>query len=60
MTGFNDYHGTYGQKIDVTVVDMLNLRNQAEKRIYELLGQKFHVAGITLACVLSANESAGS
>ncbi|MBZ9952876.1 SNF2-related protein [Mesorhizobium sp. BR1-1-15] len=31
----------YGQKIDVTVVNMLNRKNQAEQRIYELLDQKF-------------------
>lgn len=31
----------YGQKIDVTVVNMLNLKNQAEKRIHELLALKF-------------------
>ncbi len=33
----------YGQKIDVTVVNMLNLRNQAEKRIHELLSTKFNL-----------------
>jgi len=33
----------YGQKIDVTVVNMLNLKNQAEKRIHELLSSKFHL-----------------
>ncbi|MET3614758.1 superfamily II DNA or RNA helicase [Rhizobium aquaticum] len=31
----------YGQKIDVTVVNMLNRKNHAEKRIYELLSKKF-------------------
>tara|TARA_R110002049_G_scaffold199351_1_gene369459 strand:- start:11952 stop:14837 length:2886 start_codon:yes stop_codon:yes gene_type:complete len=31
----------YGQKIDVTVVNMLNLSNAAEKRIHELLDEKF-------------------
>src|ERR1700730_10238094 len=31
----------YGQKIDVTVVNFLNLKNLAEKRVYELLDQKF-------------------
>ncbi|WP_210265222.1 SNF2-related protein [Ensifer canadensis] len=31
----------YGQKIDVTVVNMLNLKNQAEFRIHELLRNKF-------------------
>lgn len=33
----------YGQKIDVTVVNMLNRKNQAEKRIYELLSSKFRL-----------------
>lgn len=33
----------YGQKIDVTVVNMLNRKNQAEKRIYELLRAKFQL-----------------
>lgn len=33
----------YGQKIDVTVVNMLNRKNQAEKRIYELLSNKFRL-----------------
>jgi superfamily II DNA or RNA helicase len=33
----------YGQLIDVTVVNMLNLKNQTEQRIHELLGQKFHL-----------------
>src|SRR6202035_2189801 len=31
----------YGQKIDVTVVNFLNLRNRAEQRVYELLSEKF-------------------
>jgi ERCC4-related helicase len=33
----------YGQKIDVTVVNMLNLKNQTEQRIHELLSEKFHL-----------------
>ena len=33
----------YGQKIDVTVVNMLNLRNKAEKRVHDLLDQKFQL-----------------
>jgi superfamily II DNA or RNA helicase len=33
----------YGQKIDVTVVNMLNRRNKAEQRVYELLDQKFNL-----------------
>lgn len=31
----------YGQKIDVTVVNMLNRKNHTEARIYELLNEKF-------------------
>lgn len=31
----------YGQKIDVMVVNLLNRKNQAEKRVYELLDKKF-------------------
>jgi hypothetical protein len=31
----------YGQKIDVTVVNLLNLKNQAEIRVHQLLEQKF-------------------
>jgi superfamily II DNA or RNA helicase len=33
----------YGQKIDVTVVNMLNLRNRAEQRVHQLLDQKFRL-----------------
>jgi ERCC4-related helicase len=33
----------YGQKIDVTVVNLLNLRNQAEVRVHQLLDQKFRL-----------------
>jgi ERCC4-related helicase len=33
----------YGQLIDVTVVNMLNLKNQTEQRIHDLLAQKFHL-----------------
>lgn len=33
----------YGQKVDVTVVNMLNLSNAAERRIYELLDEKFRL-----------------
>ncbi|HEY8596497.1 MAG TPA: SNF2-related protein [Devosiaceae bacterium] len=33
----------YGQKIDVTVVNMLNRKNMAEARIYELLREKFQL-----------------
>lgn len=31
----------YGQKIDVTVVNFLNLKNHAEQRIHQLLDEKF-------------------
>jgi superfamily II DNA or RNA helicase len=31
----------YGQKIDVTVVNLLNTKNRAEERVFELLEQKF-------------------
>lgn len=33
----------YGQKIDVTVVNMLNRKNRAEERIYQLLDEKFRL-----------------
>lgn len=33
----------YGQLVDVTVVNMLNMKNRAEARIYELLEQKLHL-----------------
>ncbi len=33
----------FGQKIDVTVVNLLNLKNRAEERIHELLNSKFHL-----------------
>jgi superfamily II DNA or RNA helicase len=33
----------YGQKIDVTVVNFLNLKNRAEQRVYDLLSEKFHL-----------------
>jgi superfamily II DNA or RNA helicase len=33
----------YGQKIDVTVVNFLNLKNRAEERVFELLDQKFRL-----------------
>ncbi|MEX0642702.1 MAG: SNF2-related protein [Pirellulales bacterium] len=31
----------YGQKHDVVVVNFVNLRNEADKRVYELLSEKF-------------------
>lgn len=33
----------YGQKIDVTVVNLLNTKNHAEERVFQLLEQKFHL-----------------
>ena len=33
----------YGQKIDVTVVNFLNLKNHAEARVHQLLDQKFNL-----------------
>lgn len=33
----------YGQAIDVTVVNMLNLKNRAEHRIHQLLNEKLHL-----------------
>ena len=33
----------YGQKHDVVVVNFLNLRNDADKRVYELLSEKFRL-----------------
>jgi superfamily II DNA/RNA helicase len=33
----------FGQKIDVTVVNLLNLKNRAEERIHELLRSKFQL-----------------
>lgn len=50
----------YGQMIDVTVVNMLNRRNKAERRVYELLDQKFKLfSGVFGASdgVLGAIES---
>lgn len=37
----------YGQKIDVTVVNFLNLKNRAEQRVFDLLNEKFKLfAGV--------------
>lgn len=33
----------YGQKVDVTIVNMLNLKNRAEARIHQLLETKLHL-----------------
>lgn len=33
----------YGQKNDVVVVNFLNIKNEADKRVYELLDQKFQL-----------------
>jgi ERCC4-related helicase len=35
----------YGQKIDVMVINLLNLKNRAEERVFELLENKFHLFG---------------
>ncbi|MCG2740638.1 MAG: SNF2-related protein [Syntrophaceae bacterium] len=33
----------YGQKHDVVVINFLNERNEADRRVYELLNEKFHL-----------------
>lgn len=33
----------YGQRHDVTVINFLNERNEADQRVYELLNEKFHL-----------------
>ena len=33
----------YGQKIDVMVVNLLDLKNRAEERVFQLLNDKFHL-----------------
>lgn len=33
----------YGQKHDVVVVNFLNRKNEADRRVYELLAEKFHL-----------------
>lgn len=33
----------YGQKLDVTVVNFLNLKNHAERRVHQLLDEKFNL-----------------
>ena len=33
----------YGQKTDVLVVNFLNRKNEADKRVFELLDQKFNL-----------------
>ncbi len=33
----------YGQKHDVVVVNFLNRKNEADRRVYELLSEKFHL-----------------
>lgn len=50
----------YGQKIDVTVINFINLENRAEARVFELLEQKFNLfSGVFGASdeVLGAIES---
>jgi len=33
----------YGQKFDVVVINFLNQRNEADRRVLELLSEKFHL-----------------
>jgi superfamily II DNA/RNA helicase len=33
----------YGQRFDVVVINFLNKRNEADRRVLELLGEKFHL-----------------
>lgn len=33
----------YGQKFDVIVINFLNIKNAADKRVYEILSNKFHL-----------------
>jgi len=33
----------YGQRFDVVVINFLNKRNAVDRRVYELLGEKFHL-----------------
>jgi superfamily II DNA or RNA helicase len=33
----------YGQKIDVAVLNFINMGNRAERRVYQLLNEKFHL-----------------
>jgi superfamily II DNA or RNA helicase len=50
----------YGQKIDVLVVNLLNLKNRAEERVFELLESKFKLFGGVFGAsdeVLGAIES---
>jgi len=50
----------YGQAIDVLVVNLLNLRNRAEERVFELLDSKFKLFGGVFGAsdeVLGAIES---
>lgn len=50
----------YGQKHDVVVVNFINQENQAEKRIYELLSQKFNLFDGVFGCsdeILGSLES---
>ena len=52
----------YGQKFDVVVVNFLNKNNAADKRVYELLAEKFRLfSGVFGASdeVLEAVESGG-
>jgi ERCC4-related helicase len=50
----------YGQKIDVMVINLLNTKNRAEERVFELLDEKFKLFGGVFGAsdeVLGAIES---
>ena len=47
----------YGQLVDVTVVNMLNMKNRAEARIHELLEQKLYTC--LTACSVPATRCLG-
>ena len=50
----------YGQRIDVMVINLLNLKNRAEERVLQLLQDKFHLFGGVFGAsdeVLGAIES---
>lgn len=50
----------YGQKFDVVVINFVNDSNAAERRVYELLNEKFHLFQGVFGCsdeVLGALES---
>ncbi len=50
----------YGQKLDVAILNFINLGNRAEQRVFQLLNQKFQLFDGVFGCsdqVLSAIES---